>query len=233
MKAMILAAGRGERLRPLTDTLPKPLVPVLGKPMIVYHIEKLAAAGIVDIVINYAWLGHKLVETLGDGSAFGVTIRYSAEESALETGGGIKRALPWLCSGDSDEPFLVLNGDVFIDALPPLLSLAEQTLAHLWLVPNPEQHPNGDFALSQGGSKQTLVQEQGEQMYTFSGIGLYRPSLFDNAPEGAFALAPLLRANMAANRIAGAMFNGLWCDVGTVARLTALEAKLRQPMSLQ
>lgn len=222
MKAMILAAGRGERLRPLTDTVPKPLVPVLGKPLIIYHIEKLAALGIVDIVINHAWLGHKLVETLGDGDAFGVNIRYSAEDNALETGGGIKRALPLLCDGESDAPFLVINGDVFIDTLPRLLPLAEDALAHLWLVPNPEQHPSGDFALV--GNR---VHEQGEVKYTFSGMGIYRPSLFNGTPEGAFALGPLLRTQMAQDRVSGAMFRGLWCDVGTLPRLQALESRLQ------
>lgn len=225
MKAMILAAGRGERLRPLTDTLPKPLVPVLGKPLIVYHIEKLAAAGIVDIVINHAWLGHKLIETLGDGSAFGVNIQYSAETLALETGGGIKQALPLLMDADSDAPFLVLNGDVFIDALPQIMPLAEAALAHLWLVPNPEQHPHGDFALSQG-----IVRDQGETRYTFSGIGLYRPSFFIGTPDGAFALGPLLRTKMADGQISGAHFTGLWCDVGTVARLQALESTLESAL---
>ena len=225
MKAMILAAGRGERLRPLTDNMPKPMVPVLGKPLIVYHIEKLAALGIVDIVINHAWLGHRLVEALGDGSAFGVQIRYSAEESALETGGGIKRALPLLCEGEegeSDEPFLVINGDVFIDTLPPITQLAADTLAHLWLVPNPERHPQGDFALD--GNR---VQELGETKYTFSGMGIYRPSLFNHTPQGAFALAPLLRAQMARGRVSGALFHGLWCDVGTIARLQGLELRLQ------
>ncbi|MDR9766924.1 nucleotidyltransferase family protein [Shewanella baltica] len=222
MKAMILAAGRGERLRPLTDNMPKPMVPVLGKPLIVYHIEKLAALGIGDIVINHAWLGHKLVEALGDGSAFGVRIRYSAEESALETGGGIKRALPLLCEGESDEPFLVINGDVFIDALPPITQLAADTLAHLWLVPNPEQHPQGDFALS--GNR---VQELGETKHTFSGMGIYRPSLFNHTPQGAFALGSLLRKQMAQGRVSGALFHGLWCDVGTIARLQGLELRLQ------
>ena len=222
MKAMILAAGRGERLRPLTDCLPKPMVPVLGKPLIVYHIEKLAAIGIVDIVINHAWLGHKLVEALGDGSTFGVRIRYSAEESALETGGGIKRALPLLCEDGSDEPFLVINGDVFIDALPPITQLAADRLAHLWLVPNPEQHPNGDFALN--GHQ---VQEHGDVKYTFSGMGIYHPALFHDTPQGVFALGPLLRSQMAQGRVSGALFNGFWCDVGTIARLQALELRLQ------
>jgi len=228
MKAMILAAGRGERLRPLTDTLPKPLVPVFGKPLIVYHIEKLAAIGIVDIVINHAWLGHKLVETLGDGKALGVNIRYSHEENALETGGGIKQALPLLCDGATDDPFLVINGDVYLDALPPIPSMAAQTLAHLWLVPNPAQHPQGDFALSG-----TEVLSQGEPSYTFSGVGLYRPSFFKGAPEGAFALGPLLRSQMGKGVVSGALFTGLWCDVGTLARLQALEAHLRLGVSPQ
>ncbi|MCH1929783.1 nucleotidyltransferase family protein [Shewanella sp. A25] len=221
MKAMILAAGRGERLRPLTDTLPKPLVPVLGKPLIVYHIEKLAALGIVDIVINHAWLGQKLVDALGDGSAFGVKIQYSAETCALETGGGIKQALPMLTEGDTDNPFLVINGDVFMDSLPTLPLLDKDALAHLWLVPNPVQHPNGDFCLANA-----KVFEGDEDKFTFSGMGLYRPSLFKDCPDGAFALAPLLRAQMAQNRISGAMYHGYWCDVGTVERLQALENKL-------
>lgn len=217
MKAMILAAGRGERLRPLTDTMPKPLVPVLGKPLIVYHIEKLAALGIVDIVINHAWLGQVLIDYLGDGSKWGVNIAYSAEEQALETGGGIKRALPLL----QNAPFLVINGDVFIDKLPDIAPLTGDQLAHLWLVPNPSQHPEGDFAL-----KNQQVFEHGDEKYTFSGMGVYHPSLFDNTPEGAFALAPLLKQQMALGRVGGTLFHGLWCDVGTVARLTALESHL-------
>lgn len=227
MRAMILAAGRGERLRPLTDTLPKPMVPVLGKPLIVYHIEKLAALGIVDIVINYAWLGHKLVEALGDGSHLGVRIQYSAEEHALETGGGIKQALPLLCEGGSNEPFLVINGDVFIDALPPITPLAKGMLAHLWLVPNPQQHPQGDFALS--GDR---VNELGDKKYTFSGMGIYHPAFFNDSPAGAFALAPLLKAQMAEGRVTGALFDGLWCDVGTIPRLQALELTLQTNMSI-
>lgn len=226
MKAMILAAGRGERLRPLTDKLPKPLVPVLGKPMIVYHIEKLAAQGITDIVINHAWLGHLLPETLGDGRRWGVKLHFSAEATALETGGGIKQALSLL----GDDPFLVINGDVFIDALPSGIfgaktlsasSLANEDLAHLWLVDNPAQHPEGDFVLADG-----RLSQHGHVKFTFSGIGLYHPALFNNTPDGAFALGPLLRSAMDNNRISGGKFQGLWCDVGTVARLTALEQRL-------
>lgn len=142
MKAMILAAGRGERLRPLTDSLPKPLVAAAGKPLIEYHLEKLAGAGIHEVVINTAWLGEKLVQTLGDGSRFGVAIQYSHEQEALETAGGILQALPLL----GDEPFLVINGDIFIDSLPLLPErLADGVLAHVYLVDNPPQHPQGDL----------------------------------------------------------------------------------------
>jgi MurNAc alpha-1-phosphate uridylyltransferase len=202
--------------------MPKPLVPVLGKPLIIYHIEKLAALGIVDIVINHAWLGHKLVEHLGDGRFWGVNICYSAEECALETGGGIKRALPLLTDAANTEPFIVINGDVFMDDFPALTSLTEGKLAHLWLVANPEQHPHGDFALDGG-----RVNEQGEPKLTFSGMGIYHPALFNDTPEGAFALAPLLRTQMSLGRVSGALFEGLWCDVGTLPRLQALESRLQ------
>lgn len=216
MKAMILAAGRGERLRPLTDLIPKPLVTVAGKPLIVYHIEKLAAAGIREIVINHAWLGHKLVETLGDGSQWQVNIQYSAETSALETGGGIKQALNLL----GDEPFLVINGDIFIDRLPEIAPLDSGMLAHLWLVDNPSQHPDGDFALAEG-----KVSEHGTEKLTFSGMGIYHPKLFDNTPEGAFALAPLLRTAMKLQRVSGGHFKHFWCDVGTIERHTQIEVR--------
>lgn len=216
MKAMILAAGRGERLRPLTDSLPKPLVEVAGKPLIVYHIEKLAAAGFTEIVINHAWLGHKLVELLGDGRKWQVSIQYSEETSALETGGGIKQALTLL----GDEAFLVINGDIFIDELPEIKPLEAGTLAHLWLVDNPLQHPHGDFALQEG-----RVCEQGLEKLTFSGIGVYHPQLFRDKPEGAFALAPLLRQAMAKSLIGGAHFKQYWCDVGTIERLAQIEAR--------
>ncbi|NMH64870.1 N-acetylmuramate alpha-1-phosphate uridylyltransferase MurU [Shewanella salipaludis] len=217
MKAMILAAGRGERLRPLTDTLPKPLIPVAGKPLIVYHIERLAAIGVKEIVINHAWLGHTLPASLGDGSRWGVQLHYSAEPTPLETAGGIKQALPLL----GEAPFLVINGDVFIDSLPDMPALAEGKLAHLWLVDNPEQNPLGDFALCD-----TRVEDRGDVRLTFSGMGLYHPALFAGIPQGAVALAPLLRQQMALDRVSGAHFSGFWCDVGTVERLRALEAHL-------
>lgn len=217
MKAMILAAGRGERMRPLTDSLPKPLLAVGGKPLIVHHIEKLKRAGISELVINHAWLGHKLVEALGDGSAFGVSIHWSAEESALETAGGIVQALPLLGS----DPFLVINGDTWIDA--DYTTLVNQRLgedlAHLWLVPNPPQHPNGDFSLQAG-------RVQDAPTLTFSGVGLYHPAAFADLPSGARKLAPLLRDWMAQGRVGGSLLAGEWRDIGTVERLRALDEQL-------
>ncbi|QSX33033.1 nucleotidyltransferase family protein [Shewanella avicenniae] len=216
MKAMILAAGRGERLRPLTDLLPKPLVTVAGKPLIEYHIERLAALGIREIVINCAWLAEKLMAHLGDGSRFGVTLYYSQEASALETGGGIKQALPLL----GDAPFLVVNGDIFIDKLPALpTQLAAGCLAHLWLVDNPQHNPNGDFALINN-----QLCSDGESKLTFAGIGLYDPALFANCTEQRFPLGPLLRNAMQLKQISGEQFTGFWCDVGTIERLTTAEA---------
>ncbi|HDX8362925.1 TPA: nucleotidyltransferase family protein [Aeromonas veronii] len=218
MKAMILAAGRGERMRPLTDLLPKPLLAVGGKPLIVHHIEKLKAAGVTELVINHAWLGHKLVESLGDGNALGVTIHWSAEVSALETAGGIIQALPLL----GDEPFLVINGDTWLDL--DYRSLIEQpqgeNLAHLWLVPNPPQHPAGDFALQDGKVVDTPA-------FTFSGVGLYRPAAFAGLPAGARKLAPLLREWMAQGRVGGSLLAGEWRDIGTVDRLRELDEQLQ------
>lgn len=217
MKAMILAAGRGERMRPLTDSLPKPLLAAGGKPLIVHHIEKLKRAGISELVINHAWLGHKLVEALGDGSAFGVSIRWSAEESALETAGGIVQALPLLGS----DPFLVINGDTWIDA--DYATLVSQPLGgdlvHLWLVPNPPQHPDGDFSLQAG-------RVQDAPALTFSGVGLYHPAAFADLPSGARKLAPLLRDWMAQGRVGGSLLAGEWRDIGTVERLRALDEQL-------
>ncbi|WP_421315795.1 N-acetylmuramate alpha-1-phosphate uridylyltransferase MurU [Aeromonas veronii] len=218
MKAMILAAGRGERMRPLTDLLPKPLLAVGGKPLIVHHIEKLKAAGVTELVINHAWLGHKLVETLGDGCALGVTINWSAEESALETAGGIVQALPLLGA----EPFLVINGDTWLDL--DYHTLVSQPLgddlAHLWLVPNPPQHPAGDFALQGGRVMDTPA-------FTFSGVGLYDPAAFAGLPAGARKLAPLLREWMAQGLVGGSLLAGEWRDIGTVDRLRELDDQLQ------
>jgi len=213
MKAMILAAGRGERLRPITDNIPKPLVKVRGKSLIQYHVENLVAAGFTDLVINHAWHGEQIEKALGDGSQFGATIQYSAEGKALETGGGIFRALPLL----GDEPFLVVNGDVFTDF--PFAELVSQPskLAHLVLVRNPPQHPKGDFAL-QGD----VVLREGSPTYTFSGIGVYSPSMFKDCQPGAFPLAPLLFDAIEHGELTGQVYPGMWEDVGTVERLERL-----------
>ncbi|KDV05016.1 mannose-1-phosphate guanylyltransferase [Aeromonas sp. HZM] len=217
MKAMILAAGRGERMRPLTDLLPKPLLAAGGKPLIVHHIEKLKAAGVTTLVINHAWLGHKLVAALGDGSALGVSIHWSAEESALETAGGIVQALPLLGS----DPFLVINGDTWLDLDYAALVARPlgDDLAHLWLVPNPPQHPQGDFSL-QGGRVLDAP------ALTFSGVGLYHPAAFAGLPCGARKLAPLLRDWMALGRVGGSLLAGEWRDIGTVDRLRELDEQL-------
>ena len=222
MKAMILAAGRGERMRPLTDHHPKPLLPVGREPLIGWHLRRLAAAGIREIVINHAWLGRQIEETLQDGAAYGVSIAYSAEgEKGLETAGGIATALPLLGS----EPFLVVNGDVLTDidfaaAKQQAAALrAQQRLAHLWLVGNPEHNPNGDFALAENSTVHS-GSRQGGQMLTFSGIGVYDPALFaDTPPHQAAKLAPLLRAAMDAGQVSGEAHQGLWLDVGTPERL--------------
>jgi MurNAc alpha-1-phosphate uridylyltransferase len=218
MKAMILAAGRGERMRPLTDRLPKPLLPVAGKPLIVHHIERLTASGIRELVINHAHLGEMIEAELGDGSVWGATIRYSAEGSALETGGGIFRALPLL----GEAPFLVVNGDIWCDVDFSRLQLPAGMLAHLLLVPNPSHHPRGDFVL-QGGR---VSDSEGERL-TFSGIGVYHPKLFAGCQPIAFPLAPLLRKAMAESKVSGICHRGLWVDVGTPQRLQALDRQLR------
>ena len=222
MKAMILAAGRGERMRPLTDRTPKPLLPVAGKPLIVWHLERLARAGFKDIVINHAHLGDQIETLLGDGDAWGLEIRYSAEPAgALETAGGIAKALPLLGS----KPFLVVNGDIFCDwdFGRAATVLAPEQLAHLVLVNNPPQHPAGDFTLVDG-----KVGAGGTARFTFSGIGIYRPELFANIARGQPAkLAPLLHEAIATGRIGGEYHGGRWVDVGTPERLVALDAELR------
>lgn len=219
VKAMILAAGRGERMRPLTDHTPKPLLPVAGKPLIVRTIERLAAAGIRHIVINHAHLGAQIEQALGDGAAWGVQIRYSAEGEghALDTGGGIRRALPLL----GDAPFLVINGDLWCDFDPATLTLAPGDLAHLVVVDNPAHHPRGDFHLRRG-----RLSADDEPRLTFSGIGLYAQALFAAHPDGSFPLAPLLREAMASGCVAGTHYRGQWVDVGTPQRLAELSAAL-------
>ena len=224
MRAMILAAGRGERMRPLTDTCPKPLLKVGSEPLIGWHLRRLKAAGIEEIVINHAWLGQQIEETLGNGAAYGVSIAYSAEGAqGLETAGGIATALPLL----GEEPFLVINGDVLTDidftlasAQAAMLS-AEQRLAYLWLVQNPAHNPKGDFVLQTDGA--VLSTGAGEAL-TFSGMGVYHPALFhDTPPKQAAKLAPLLRAAMEVGKVQGVKHEGLWLDVGTVERLAEAE----------
>jgi MurNAc alpha-1-phosphate uridylyltransferase len=221
MKAMILAAGRGVRMRPLTDTTPKSLLAAGGKALIAWQLEKLARAGFAEVVINHAHLGHLIEAALGDGSRFGLSIRYSAESEALETAGGIALALPMLGA----EPFLAINADVYSDYdFSALAGLSlDDRLAHLVLVDNPPQHSRGDFALEAG-----IVRENGEPMLTFSGIGVYAPRLFGGIPAGAkISLAPLLRKAIAAERVSGEHYRGRWHDIGTVERLQALNLALR------
>lgn len=213
---MILAAGRGERMRPLTDHTPKPLLEVAGKPLIVWHIERLAAAGIGKLVINHAHLGEQIEQRLGDGSSWGVNIQYSAEGQgkALETGGGIYKALPLL----GEQPFLVVNGDVWCDADFTRLQIGETDLAHLLLVDNPEHNPEGDFLLRDG----RVLDSEGQSL-TFSGIGIYRPQLFAACEAGAFPLAPLLREAIGREQVSGQHHLGTWIDVGTPERLQLLQ----------
>ncbi|QPK61528.1 nucleotidyltransferase family protein [Methylomonas sp. LL1] len=218
MKAMILAAGRGERMRPLTDFTPKPLLKVAGKALIEYSIENLAEAGYRDIVINLAYLGRQIRDHCGDGRRWKVSIQYSDEgEVALETAGGIAKALPLL----GDEPFLVVNADIIFDY--PLADLRDKTidLAHLLLIDNPPHHPLGDFCLRPNG----LLSEQGGTKLTFSGIGVYRPALFKTvSAEQPLKLRPVLEQAMQQGKVSGEKFAGLWVDIGTPQRLRELDA---------
>lgn len=218
MKAMILAAGLGTRMRPLTDHTPKPLLEAGGKPLIVWHIEKLKAAGFNELVINQAWLGDKLEARLGDGGEFGVHIQWSREGEPLETAGGIRRALPML----GDAPFLVVNGDIWTDMDFAHLHRAPCSDAHLVLVDNPPHHPDGDFHLASDGK----VGDNGAPALTFSGIGIYRPSLFASLHDGEARLAPVLRAAMAEGHVSGEHYRGQWWDIGTPERLEALDRHL-------
>jgi MurNAc alpha-1-phosphate uridylyltransferase len=217
MKAMILAAGKGERMRPLTLTTPKPLVRAGGVPLIEYHLRALAAAGFTEIVINHAWLGQQIEGYLGDGSRYGVQIQYSPEGEPLETGGGIFRALPLL----GDEAFVVVNGDIWTDYDFSVLHQPISGLAHLVLTRNPVHHPAGDFQLIDG-----LVRDgQAEAAtLTYTGIAVLHPQLFEGCSAGAFKLAPLLRTAMASGQVSGECLKGLWVDVGTHERLAEAEA---------
>jgi len=218
MKAMILAAGRGERMRPLTDSTPKPLLEVRGKPLIVWHIERLAKAGFEEIVINIAHLSEQIPQKLGDGFAWGVKIHYSDEsqEGALESAGGIVKALPLL----GEEPFLVVNADVFCDYNFDTDFKLEEKLAHLVLVENPEHNREGDFGL-----ENSCVLNKAKKKYTFSGIAYYNPKLFENLDVKKLPLAPLLREKIEKKEVSGELFNGLWHDIGTPQRLNEINRR--------
>lgn len=220
MKAMILAAGRGMRMRPLTDSTPKPLLQVGNKPLIVWHIERLVAAGITDIIINHAWLGEQIERALGNGSKFGANISYSAESPALETAGGIAKALPFF----NEKPFLVINGDVWCDWNPiqaPKIAItmsAKKALAWILLVDNPSHNPKGDF----------LLQSVNKNALTFSGIGIYDPVLFSNISNThPSPLAPVLRTALNNNQVIAQHYTGQWHDVGCVERLRHINNALR------
>lgn len=234
MKALILAAGLGERMRPLTNTTPKPLLKAGAKPLIAWQLEKLAAIGVDEVVINTSWLAEQFQETLGDGSRWGLKLRYSYEGGTpLETGGGMWNAMPLL----GDAPFIAVNGDIWSDYDFARLPKAFDGDAHIVLVDNPGHNTHGDFSLRDDGA----VESDGPHRLTFAGIGVYRPSLFDRWREiigdvqGAdetpprFKLAPLLRAAMKQGRVTGGLHNGLWTDVGTPERLAQLDAELSKP----
>ncbi|MCW2294451.1 MurNAc alpha-1-phosphate uridylyltransferase [Pseudomonas sp. BIGb0408] len=219
MKAMILAAGKGERLRPLTLHTPKPLVKAAGVPLIEYHVQALARAGFTELVVNHAWLGQQIEDYLGDGARYGVSIRYSPEGEPLETGGGIFKALPLL----GDEPFVVVNGDIFTDYDFANLRRPLGGQAHLVLVDNPPHHPNGDFLLHDGQVEDGVA---GHDSFTYSGIAVLSAALFAGSQPGAFKLVPLLRDAMAAGQVSGERFSGCWVDVGTHERLAEVERLL-------
>lgn len=221
MKAMILAAGKGERLRPLTLHTPKPLVKAAGVPLIEYHVRALVAAGFTELVINHAWLGQQIEDYLGDGSRFGAHIVYSPEGEPLETGGGIFKALPLL----GDEPFLVVNGDIFTDYPFAELRKPMSGLAHLVLVDNPAHHPHGDFVLAMGQVRD--AESLGERL-TYSGVAVLHPRLFAACQPGAFKLAPLLRSAMQQGQVSGERHAGCWIDVGTHERLAEVERLLQE-----
>ena len=227
MKAMILAAGLGNRMRPLTLYKPKPLLEVGGKPLIVWHIKKLKEIGVTEIIINSAWLADVLIGALGDGSQFGVQIRWTREDEGLETAGGIINALPLL----GTEPFILVNGDVWttFDFSSLLDVNLENDLAHLVFVNNPEQHPNGDFTLAEGRAYTFDQNQQGENL-TFSGVSVIHPKMFDGLENGKRPLAPLLKNAMLDGKISAEKMQAAWVDVGTPERLSDLDLQIRQGM---
>ena len=218
MKAMILAAGLGKRMRPLTDHCPKPLLPVAGKPLIVHHLERLREAGFDEVVINVSYRAEQIMQALGDGTTYGLRIYWSQESVPLETGGGIRQALPLL----GEAPFLLVNGDVWCDALPNPQALSHDDLAHLILVDNPSHHASGDFGLSAGRVTQTSAQR-----FTYAGLAVIHPDLVSGHPQSAFALAPLLRNAIDHQRVSGEHYRGRWVDVGTPERLCELDFQLQ------
>lgn len=220
MKAMVLAAGRGERMRPITDRIPKPLIPVAGKPLIAYHLEALARAGVRDVVINLAYRGAQIREALDDGSRYGVRIAYSDEgPEPIETGGGIFKALPLLGAG----PFIVVNGDIWTDFdVATLAPLDDGAHARLVMVPNPPHVARGDF-----GIDGDYVVERETDRFTYSGVGVYSPQFFHDCQPGKFPLRPLLVRAIAARKLKGQVYRGIWLDIGTPERLAVLEASLR------
>lgn len=226
--AMILAAGRGTRMRPLTDTQPKPMLPVNGQPLIFYHLHKLAAAGVRHVVINHAWLGNMLQQAIGDGGAFGVQVHWSAEpQGGLETAGGILHALPHLGGAD----FIVVNGDVWSDYdYARLQKLTDSRLGHLVLVDNPVHHPQGDFGLIADGLNELIVQKPNPRAptYTFAGVSVLSTQLFKGHEQGFYKLRPFFERAIQQQCLSGEHYSGQWCDVGTPERLAQLDAQLRR-----
>lgn len=213
---MILAAGRGERLRPLTDSTPKALAEVRGQSLLERHLQAMSDAGVASVVINLGWLGEQIAERIGSGADYGLNVIYSPEDDGiLETGGGIHRALPML----GNEPFLVVNADIFTDMPMPGTDLDEQTLGKLILVPTPTHKAHGDFDVVDG-----RLRNAEEPQLTFSGVAIYRPEFFANCKAGRFSVAPMLRAAADANQLAASEYSGTWVDVGTIERLEALNS---------
>ncbi len=216
MRAMILAAGRGDRLRPLTDEIPKPLIEVGGQSLLERHLDNVRSAGIKTVIINLGWLGDKIVERVGSGTRYGLEVIYSQEgDDILETGGGIHKALPMLGS----EPFLVVNADIYTDMPVPDVSLEDERLGHLVMVPTPGYRDSGDFNVEAG-----LIRNGADAAHTFSGVAIYRPDFFDGCEAGRFSIAPMLREAADHGQLTGSLYEGLWADAGTPDRLAALKA---------
>lgn len=218
MRAMILAAGRGERLRPVTDKTPKPLIEVGGQSLLERHLENVRSAGIGTVVVNLGWLGDRIAERVGSGAQYGLEVSYSQEgDDILETGGGIHKALPML----GNEPFLVVNADIYTDMPVPDVTLHDDNLGHLVMVPTPGYRDNGDFNIEAG-----LIRNGADAAYTFSGVAVYRPEFFDGCEAGRFSIAPMLREAADRGQLSGSLYEGLWADAGTPERLATLIAEV-------